>query len=1060
MSPAGKYFAIAHAARVVAIKREGEIDLVALDEPSACTRVPISDVREFAAVGGELWTLSGEVLRRFSIRSGTELGTSTQLPSSDGRLLTAPEGGPAAVWRSSDECLLLSSEGDRVSSQRLVPELAGAECLAFLGGRRIVCGIAGAVSIRDLGRGEVASYRMGGRLCTTAAILGGRALAMVVTSDGGGHVNVMLSGKLVHNIDVPSPDLVAIAHRRGLVAVYGDDSLVIVDARLGRVTAALKPPLPLIDLAVDADAGHILLAGMKDTELEVLDFPYEATAWTGPEAISESSGEPPVATSSGTASLERIQEQPLEDIAAPKIAFRRFEIRSPVESAEPGSEAATALLEQAMCHAALLVERLHFLNRNLGLLPRTTTEDDPLGPMVISDSDVSTILAGFRKIRTTRPEERRSLLSDPFLGQITESRASLRQALSSAQVAEVGLARIVHAFPLGDAALDLLVLTLAPDWDLRLGRLFGFLNNDATQQRPRLGHLLMTAQQGLPSLDADVFALLKRELIAPGLVELDQGSPDAPFRSRTVRPLELLVELSTRTRLRARFDAKRWDQLRWDADEREGVRSALRRELHREGQRRLIVLEGPPGSGRMAMACGTALEVGTGFEPCVLMLSERDEITQMERQLMRTAYRARLVGAVLVVRGDHILSKWPKFFDFLQELVNRLDLGCFVTVRTGELASASEYVRFVRFEPPRLTPVDRRQLWQETLEERGLLASGSTLDDITGRYAVTPGRLLELAEELRLRQAWRKTAIVEVGDVRETLRDVTIQKLGKAAKRYRSSLRLTDLILPPSVRDRLAELVHRLRHRQRVLGGWAFADKTHESYGVSSLFSGPAGTGKTAAAVAVANELEIDLYIVDFSGVMSKWVGETEQNLARIFDEAEASSVALLFDEADALFGKRSSEQRSSNDRYANLTVNYLLQRMESYSGLAILTTNLESAMDEAFQRRITTRVKFPPADDAQRAQLWRHLLPPGAKYADDVDLRGLSRLVRMEGAHIRRALTRAAFRAAARGDRSPILTQADLLWAANAEYEDMGRLAFDEKGSPFDATAEDQAHS
>jgi SpoVK/Ycf46/Vps4 family AAA+-type ATPase len=174
---------------------------------------------------------------------------------------------------------------------------------------------------------------------------------------------------------------------------------------------------------------------------------------------------------------------------------------------------------------------------------------------------------------------------------------------------------------------------------------------------------------------------------------------------------------------------------------------------------------------------------------------------------------------------------------------------------------------------------------------------------------------------------------------------------------------------------------------------------------------------------------------------MSKWVGETEQNLARVFDEAEASSVALLFDEADSLFGKRSSDPKSSSDRYGNITVNYLLQRMERYSGLAILTTNLESAIDTAFSRRISTRIEFPAPDKEQRHLLWHGLLPRSARFGSDVDLSEIVTTLEMPGARIRNALLRAAYRAAASGNRDAVLSQPDIEWAASAEYEDMGRL-------------------
>jgi SpoVK/Ycf46/Vps4 family AAA+-type ATPase len=368
-----------------------------------------------------------------------------------------------------------------------------------------------------------------------------------------------------------------------------------------------------------------------------------------------------------------------------------------------------------------------------------------------------------------------------------------------------------------------------------------------------------------------------------------------------------------------------------------------------------------------------------------------------------------------------------------------------VLVRSGELEGVRGAVRFIRYMPPLLQPEGRKTLWRDGLGARGIRVKDAVLDDISARYDITPGRLLEVVDELDVRQEWDQRRTVGVAQMRQTLRDITVQRLTNLATRYDSKITLNDLIYPESVAGRIRELVHRIRYRHRVLADWSFADKAHQSYGVSALFYGPPGTGKTAGAAAIANALEVDLYMVDFPSIMSKWVGETEQNLAKVFDEAEASSVALLFDEADAIFGKRSAKQDSSSDRYANLTVNYLIQRMESFKGLAILTTNLESAMDEAFERRITARIRFPESDEEQRVRLWKHLLPRGASYHSDVDLTFLARVYRMEGAYIRRALTRAAFRAASSGRGEPMLTQEDLMWAALAEYEDMGRVTFAE---------------
>jgi SpoVK/Ycf46/Vps4 family AAA+-type ATPase len=207
--------------------------------------------------------------------------------------------------------------------------------------------------------------------------------------------------------------------------------------------------------------------------------------------------------------------------------------------------------------------------------------------------------------------------------------------------------------------------------------------------------------------------------------------------------------------------------------------------------------------------------------------------------------------------------------------------------------------------------------------------------------------------------------------------------------------------------------------------------------GVSALFAGPPGTGKTMAAAVLAGELGLELFRIDLSRVVSKYIGETESNLARVFDEASASRAILLFDEADSLFGKR-TDVRSSVDRYANMEINYLLQRMESFDGISILTTNLEHAMDEAFRRRLHFRVRFEAPDDQMRARLWQKLLPAEAEQTGDIDLAALGRRFEMSGGHIRNAALRAAFLAAGEGRA---IDQAALVAAAEREVEEMGRI-------------------
>jgi SpoVK/Ycf46/Vps4 family AAA+-type ATPase len=224
-----------------------------------------------------------------------------------------------------------------------------------------------------------------------------------------------------------------------------------------------------------------------------------------------------------------------------------------------------------------------------------------------------------------------------------------------------------------------------------------------------------------------------------------------------------------------------------------------------------------------------------------------------------------------------------------------------------------------------------------------------------------------------------------------------------------------------------------------VLEKWGFAEKVGKGVGLSTLLSGPPGTGKTMIAGLVARELGLDLYQVDLSRIVSKYIGETEKQLAALFEAAESGHAILLFDEADSLFAKR-TEVKSSNDRYANLEVNYLLQRMESFSGITILTTNHETAIDQAFMRRLAFHIRVPMPDEKHRALIWRTIIPERAERADDLDFDALADEFVMSGGYIKNAALRAAFLAA---DEGQPITNAHLCRAAHAEYEAMGKVAY-----------------
>ena len=238
-------------------------------------------------------------------------------------------------------------------------------------------------------------------------------------------------------------------------------------------------------------------------------------------------------------------------------------------------------------------------------------------------------------------------------------------------------------------------------------------------------------------------------------------------------------------------------------------------------------------------------------------------------------------------------------------------------------------------------------------------------------------------------------------------------RLDDFAQRVEPSEHQTDLVLPDAQMRLLDELAAHVRHRSQVYGEWGFADTSTRGLGITALFTGPSGAGKTLAAEVTARALELDLYRIDLSTLVSKYIGETEKNLRRVFDAAEEGGAVLLFDEADALFGKR-TEVKDSHDRYANMEVSYLLQRMETYRGLAILTTNLKNGLDTAFQRRIRFVIQFPFPDVAARTEIWRDVFPTSTPLGD-VDLAWLASLD-VSGGSIRNIAIGAAFLAAAAG--------------------------------------------
>jgi hypothetical protein len=380
-----------------------------------------------------------------------------------------------------------------------------------------------------------------------------------------------------------------------------------------------------------------------------------------------------------------------------------------------------------------------------------------------------------------------------------------------------------------------------------------------------------------------------------------------------------------------------------------------------------------------------------------------------------------------------------------EQLDNSRGLVCFLENVRGMLFVGSrdplhlQHRKVVRFEIKKPSPSEQKALWEEVLGSAAIELDGQ-LDQLVSQFnmdahSIHAVSLLastsEPVESLNGNTGDESgsSSAISLEPLWEACRAQGRSRLDDLAQRIPPVSSWDDIVLPNAQRQVLRDIAAHVRQRAKVYEDWGFAAKGSRGLGISALFAGASGTGKTMAAEVLANELRLDLYRIDLSQVVSKYIGETEKNLRRVFDAAEEGGAILLFDEADALFGKR-TEVRDSHDRYANIEVSYLLQRMESYRGLAILTTNMRNVLDSAFLRRLRFIVQFPFPDGTQRSEIWRRIFPSGTP-TENIDAVKLSRL-NIPGGNIRNIALHAAFLAA---DACEPVRMSHLLRAARGEY-------------------------
>jgi SpoVK/Ycf46/Vps4 family AAA+-type ATPase len=619
---------------------------------------------------------------------------------------------------------------------------------------------------------------------------------------------------------------------------------------------------------------------------------------------------------------------------------------------------------------------------------------------------------------------------------------------------DLRLERLAAAFGLTRFEVDVLLIALAPELDLRYERLFAWLQDDVTRKRPSVDlalHLLCDTladrvdararfapdaplvhyrlvhlHTDPPSPHASLLTQhLKLDDRIAGWLHGDDGiDPRLAAFARRVRPAVRLEDLVLSTERRARLARLRSDR---------GLRAKAGMVVH---------LSGPPGVGKETAAEAVCRPLRRSLLVIDLpaLLSLPDD--QLETSIQLALREARLVNAAVYWAGfDALLApeKRTAHNRVMRALEPWRGLAFLAGEKPWEPVDGLRDRRFVRIELELPDVEERTGLWARALRGKVEPDQEIDLEKLAERFRFTAEQIRDAAATAIERASWREPVHrrVTMDDLWEACRRHGTPQLGSLARKVPTPFGWGDLVMSKDRLERLREVIHHARYRHVVLEQWGFDRKLATGRGLSMLFSGAPGTGKTMAAGVIARELELDLYQIDLSSVVSKYIGETEKHLAKIFDEAERAHAVLFFDEADALFGKR-SEVRDAHDRYANIETSYLLQRVEAYDGVVILATNFSRNLDEAFVRRIRFILEFAVPDERERRRIWEQIWPAGVPRAPELDLAFMAKRFELAGGYIRNVALSSAFLAAAEG--APVGMR-HLLHAVRREYQKMGKM-------------------
>lgn len=680
--------------------------------------------------------------------------------------------------------------------------------------------------------------------------------------------------------------------------------------------------------------------------------------------------------------------------------------------------------------------------------------DEKLPGLCIKDEDVDRVMGKKAKGR----EEHRIRET---IDQVKSLQEKISKKVETSLKQEIYLPfyHLASMFQLTLFEMDIILVCLAPELDIKYEKLYAYLQDDVTKKSPSVNLILdllcITQEQ---RIDARTCFFNQSPLLKYNLIQFigDDESNPKPLISRRLKLDDRIVNfllgqdtmdaaLSNFTRL---INPQRdWFSLVME-DGLNRQLNRLKEEFLKKNERPGFVFyfNGPYGVGKKSTAEAFCCQLGL---PMIIV--DMDELISKgfepdAGKFVNRLFREALLqpAAIYLEHFDRLVSDNLRDIHYLNIITRAAAEFSFITFLTGEKSwnppPQLKKHSFINVEFPIPSFQLRKRLWDLRLNSSSHRLTGPNIDEIANKFLFTGGQIRDAAAEAKqlavMRGSFNEDGIT-MEDLYRGCRAQSNHNLSKMAQKITPQFTWPDIVLPPDTFQQLKEMCNYVKYRQVVYNEWGFDRKISLGKGLNILFSGPSGTGKTMAAEIIANELDLDFYKIDLSCVVSKYIGETEKNLSKIFKEAETSNCILFFDEADALFGKR-SEVKDSHDRYANIEINYLLQEMEQHLGIVILATNYRTNIDEAFTRRMHFSLDFPFPDQKYRLNIWQHIFPPETPKSTDIDYEFLAKRFNISGGSIKNIALNAAFLAA---NNSRSVNMNHIIHAAKREYQKMGKL-------------------